>query len=458
VSAAERANQEDTTRPLTDELVAEVSAALDAGLEARAAELAAGLHAADLADLLQLLQPEARLALMRALGERIDPETFSYLDETVREELLSALGIERVAEIVSELETDDVVDLLSELEEEEQAEILSRLPLPERIAVEQQLAFPEDSAGRLMQREFVAVPEYWLVGQTIDYLRATPDLPDEFYDIFIVDPRMRPVGGVPVSRVLRSNRSVPLRELRLKEIRPIAATMDQEEVAFLFRQYGLVSAPVVDADGRLIGVITVDDVVDVIQEEAEEDLMGLGGVHESDVYVPPVQRARHRVPWLLVNMLTAIAAASVVALFEDSIAKLTSLAVLMPIVAGMGGNAATQSLTVTVRAIATRELTPATTPMMLVRELLTGLINGSVFYLVGFLTAWLWFGDLRLALVFGAGMFANMVIAAGGGALVPVILKRLGFDPAVSSSIFVTTLTDMGGFFTFLGLATLLLL
>lgn len=458
MSAAEGSGVESNARPLTDELVEEVQSVIAAGDWPRAAELVAGLHAADLADLLQLLEPEQRLALTRALGERLDPETFSYLEEEVREELVEALGVERVAEIVSGLETDDVVDFLSELEAEEQAEILARLPPPERIAVEQQLAYPEDSAGRLMQREFVAVPEYWLVGQTIDYLRATPELPDEFYDIFIVDPRMRPVGGVPVSRVLRSNRSVPLRELRLKEIRPIPATMDQEEVAFLFRQYGLVSAPVVDENGRLVGVITIDDVVDVMEEEAEEDLLSLGGLHETDVYAPPLKRAKRRIPWLLVNMVTAVAAASVVAMFEDTIARVTTLAVLMPIVAGMGGNAGTQSLTVTVRALATRELGPANAGRMILRELATGALNGLVFLLVGFLLAFLWFGDTQLAIVFGCGMLINLAGAALGGVLVPLVLERLGFDPAVASSIFVTTVTDMLGFFVFLGLATLVLL
>lgn len=458
MSGAERPGESETTRPLTDELVAEVAQALETGEEARAADLAAALHAADLADLLQLLEPEQRLRLVRALGDRIDPDTFSYLDEAVREEVLGALGIERVAEIVSELETDDVVDLLSELEAGEQAEILSRLPLPERIAVEQQLAFPEDSAGRLMQREFVAVPEYWLVGQTIDYLRATPDLPDEFYDIFIVDPRMRPVGGVPVSRVLRSNRAVPLRELKLKELRPIPATMDQEEVAFLFRQYGLVSAPVVDGDGRLIGVITIDDVVEVMEEEAEEDLLSLGGVHETDVFVRPLDTVKSRTPWLFVNLLTAIVASLVIAQFEEEIARLVALAVLMPIVASMGGNAGTQTLTVAVRALATREITPANAARVIVKELAVGALEGLIFCVVGAAVAWLWFGDAALALVFGLAMVVNLVAAALSGVAIPLALHRLGLDPAVSSGVFLTTVTDVVGFFAFLGLARYLLL
>lgn len=458
MSAAEGTRPEEGARPLTDELVAEVAQALEVGEQARAADLAARLHAADLADLLQLLEPEQRLALVRALGERIDPETFSYLDETVREEVLDALGIERVAEIVSALETDDVVDLLEELEEEEQAKILSRLPPPERIAVEQQLAYPEESAGRLMQREFVAVPEYWLVGQTIDYLRATPDLPDEFYDIFIVDPRMRPVGGVPVSRVLRSNRAVPLRELRLKEIRAIPATTDQEEVAFLFRQYGLVSAPVVDGDGRLIGVITIDDVVEVMQEEAEEDLLSLGGVHETDVFVRPLDTVKSRATWLFVNLITAIVASLVISIFEEEIAQLVALAVLMPIVASMGGNAGTQTLTVAVRALATRQITPANAARVIVKELIVGALNGLIFCVVGAAVAWLWFNQVALATVFGLALVINLSAAALSGVVIPLTLHRLGLDPAVSSGVFLTTVTDVVGFFAFLGLARYVLL
>ena len=443
---------------VTDALVSEVRQALEEGNLDLAAALTRPLHAADLADLIQLLEPEERLRLVAALGPDMDPDTFSYLDETVRDELLEALGPERAGAIVAELETDDAVDIIEELDEEEQREILERLPMPERIAVEEQLAYPEDSAGRLMQRDFVAVPEYWLVGQTIDYMRTTPGLPDEFYDIFIVDPRMRPVGGVPVSRVLRSRRSVPIRELKLKELRLVPATMDQEEVAFLFRQYGLVSAPVVDADGRLIGVITVDDVVDVIQEEAEDDILKLAGVTETDVFARPLETVKRRAPWLAVNLVTAILASLVIAMFEEAIAKLVALAVLMPIVASMGGNAATQTLTVAVRSLAVRELTPANAARVIVKELLVGAINGLVFLAVGMVVALVWFGDPTLALVFGLAMLINLATAAFAGVVVPLVFHRLGLDPAVASGVFVTTVTDVVGFFAFLGLAGYFLL
>jgi len=443
---------------LDDALVAEVRDALAGGETERAATRARRLHAADLADLLQLLPTEERIALVRALGREFDPDALSHLEESVREELVEALGPEWAGHLVAELESDDAVEVLEELPAEEQREILEHLPLPERIAVEEQLAFPEDSAGRLMQREFVAVPEYWLVGQTIDYLRTTPDLPDEFYDIFIVDPRMRPVGGVPVSRVLRSKRTVPMRDLKLKELQLIPATMDQEEVAFLFRQYGLVSAPVVDGNGRLIGMITVDDVVDVIEEEAEEDILHLGGVSETDVFVPPAETVRRRAPWLFVNLVTAVLASVVIALFEETIARVVALAVLMPIVASMGGNAGTQTLTVAVRALATKELTWANASRVIAKELLVGCLNGLAFLALGALLALLWFQDPELALVFGLAMLINLVVAALSGVLIPLALYRLGYDPAVSSSVFVTTATDVVGFFCFLGLAKLVLL
>ncbi len=441
-----------------DRLAREVRSALQEGRLGDAARAVRELHAADLAHLIQLLEPEERVALVRELGSAFDPDTLSHLEEAVREPLLDALGPEWAAHMVAELESDDAVEVLEELSEEDQREILAHIPAPERSAVEDQLRFPEDSAGRLMQRDFVAVPDYWLVGQTIDYLRATPDLPDEFYDIFIVDPRMRPVGGVPVSRVLRSKRTVPMRELKLKKLHLIPATLDQEEVAFRFRRYGLVSAPVVDEAGRLIGTITVDDVVDVIEEEAEEDILRLAGVSETDLFVSPGETVRRRVPWLFVNLATAILASVVIALFEDTIARLVALAVLMPVVTSMGGNAGTQTLTVAVRALATRELTWANAARVIVKELWVGCLNGLLFLAVGALIALVWFGDLPLALVFGLAMLVNLVAAAVSGVLVPLALHRLGHDPAVASTVFVTTVTDVVGFFCFLALAQWLLL
>ncbi|HEX6015706.1 MAG TPA: CBS domain-containing protein, partial [Geminicoccaceae bacterium] len=298
---------------LSEALVAEVRDALAAGDAVLAAALATPLHAADLADLVERLDRDERFALIGALGPGFDPDTLAYLDDFVRDQVLDALGPEAAGKVLAELETDDAVEILGDLDEEEQAAILAALPLPEREAIEQGLAFPEYSAGRLMQREVVAVPEYWTVGQTVDYLRAHPDLPDEFYDIFLIDPRFRVTGVVPLSRVLRSKRAVPLLELKQKELRTFPAEADQEEVARAFQRYALVSAPVVAGDGRLLGVITVDDVVDVIEEEAEDDILKLGGVSEDDTYVPILQTTLRRLPWLGINLFTALLGAFVIA-------------------------------------------------------------------------------------------------------------------------------------------------
>jgi magnesium transporter len=438
---------------LADALVHEVEAALARDDAAAAAALAAPLHAADLADLLQLLTTGEREALVRALGPALDPDTLTYLAEDVRDELIELLGPSRTGEAVARLETDDAVEVLSDLDEEEQAAILAALPLPDRAAIEEGLAFPEYSAGRLMQREVVAVPDHWSVGQCIDYLRATPDLPDEFYDIIIVDPRFHPVGAVPLSRVLRSRRAVPLKELRLKELRLVPAEMDQEQVAFMFRQYGLVTAPVVSPEGRLLGVITVDDVVDVIDEEAEDDLLKLGGVQETDLFAPPWRASLKRLPWLSINVVTAIIASVVIAQFDYAIARVVALAILMPIVASMGGNAGMQTLTVTVRALAVKEVTAANTWRVLLKELGVGMLNGTAFWVVGTTLVLLWFGDWALALVFGTAILINLVVAALAGLAIPLTLDRLRLDPAVASSVFLTTVTDVIGFFAFLGLA-----
>lgn len=449
-----------TARPveLTDVLVEQVREALAAGNPEHAATLARPLHAADLADLLERLAEAEREALIQALGPAFDPDTLAYLDEFVRDRLIEALGPEAVGLVVAQLETDDAVEVLADLDEADQAAILAALPLPERAAIERGLAFPEYSAGRLMQREVVAVPDYWTVGQTVDYLRAHPDLPDEFYDIFLIDPRFRVVGAVPLSRVLRSRRAVPLRELKLKALHTFPPEADQEEVARTFHRYALVSAPVVAADGRLLGVITIDDVVDVIEEEAEEDFLKLGGVSEADIYVPVLRTSLKRLPWLGVNLFTAMIAAFVIAQFEDAIARVVALAVLMPMVAGMGGNAGTQALTVTVRALAAGEITRAGTWRAFRKELAVGALNGVTFLIAGAVFVLLWFGQPILAAVFGTALLVNLLAAAAFGVAVPLLLDRLGLDPAVASSVFLTTVTDVVGFLTFLGLASLLLL
>jgi magnesium transporter len=442
----------------SEELVRVVDEALRAGALERAVELTAALHAADQADLLEQLGYDERTALVAELKPHLEPELLTHLDEAVRAEVLEQLTPEEAGAAIARLDTDDAIEILEDLDEAEQIAILQTLPMPERAAVERGLTYPEDSAGRLMQRELVAAPEFWTVGQTIDYLRAKRDLPDEFYDIYIVNPRFEPVGSIPLSKVVRSRRGVLLTELKLKELHLIPVDMDQEEVGFLFRQYGLVSAPVVDANRRLLGVITVDDVVHVIEEEAEEDLLGLGGVPEADLFVSPLRTSMRRVPWLLLNLGTATLAALVIAQFADAIDALVILAVLMPIVAALGGNAAIQALSVTVRALAMRQVTRANAWRVLGKELVVGGLNGAVVFLAGLALVIGWFGQLELALVFGAGILLTITIAALAGAAVPIVLDLLGLDPAVASSVFVTTITDMFAFFVFLGLAAVYLL
>ncbi len=460
-SAAERRAEERAAGHapgLSEALLAEVEEALGAGALDLAAGLATPLHPADLADLLEQLAADDRPRLVAALGEQLPADTLGYLDSEVRARLVEDLGPEAAARIVARLETDDAVDLLSDLEPALQRAILQALPLSERAFLEQGLAFPEYSAGRLMAREFVALPDYWTVGQAIDFLRAHDDLPDDFYELFIVDVRFRPVGAVPLSRVVRSRREVPLRSLTMKELHLIPAETDQEQVAFIFKQYGLVSAPVVSPEGRLLGTITVDDVVDVIDEEAEDDLLKLGGVSETDVFASPLETARRRVPWLLVSMVSATLGATVIDAFGAAIEKLVALAVLMPISAALGGNAGVQTLAVVVRGLAVKELTRANALKMLAKELAVGALNASVIMAVAFALTLVWFGMLDLALVFAVSILVTITVAALIGVTVPLLLDRFGFDPAIASSVFVTPTIDAIGFFTFLSLSTFWLL
>ena len=443
---------------LTDELTWAIRAALDVGASTEAAALAATLHVADQADLLEQLGREQRAALITEIRDELDPELLSHLDETVRAELLEILSPEEVGAAIAQLETDDAIDLLEDLDEPEQAALIEALPMPDRVAVEQGLTYPEDSAGRLMQRQLVAAPEFWTVGQTIDYLRVDDALPDDFYDIYIVDPKFRPVGSIPLSRILRSKRDVHLHELTMKELHSVPVDMDQEDVGYRFSQYDLVSMPVVGADGRLLGVITIDDVVEVIEEEAEEDILRLGGVAEADIFASPIKTSFRRFPWLLINLATAVLASIVIAQFEGAIGQVVALAVLMPIVASMGGNAGTQTLTVVVRALAVRDVTTANAFRVLIKEFLAGSINGILFMAAGLAVALLWYGDPQLGVLFGIAMVVTLVAGVLAGVCIPLILDKLGQDPAVSSGVFLTTVTDVVGFFSFLGLATLYLL
>jgi magnesium transporter len=443
---------------LTDELIWAIRAALDVDALSEAAALASTLHVADQADLLEQLGKEQRATLVTEIRDELDPQLLSHLDGAVRGEVMEQLGPVKVGEAIGQLETDDAIDLLEDLDKSKRKALIKALPMPDRVAIEQGLTYPEDSAGRLMQRQLVVAPAYWTVGQTIDYLRAEADLPDEFYDIYIVDPKFRPVGSIPLSRILRSKRKVHLNQLVMKELHTVPVEMDQEDVGFRFSQYDLVSAPVVDADGRLLGVITVDDVVEVIEEEAEEDLLRLGGVSEGDIFASPVKTSVRRFPWLVINLATAVLASIVIAQFEGAIGQVVALAVLMPIVASMGGNAGTQTLTVVVRALAVREVTTANAFRVLLKETLAGSINGLLFMAAGLAVAFFWFGDPMLAALFGAAMVVTLVAGVLAGVGIPLLLDRLGFDPAVSSGVFLTTVTDVVGFFSFLGLASLYLL
>lgn len=443
---------------LAPELVDSVVAGIDAGHVARVRDLVLPLHPADVADLLQHLNPEARHGLVEALRPEINPEVLSELDEAVRDAVVEQLGAAEVAAAVSKLDTDDAVDLIEDLDVEVQQEVLQAVPAAERVMLETGLAYPEDSAGRLMQRELVAVPAYWSVGEVIDFLRSAEGLPDDFYDLFIVDPKHRPVGKIPLSRVLRTRRPVAMGDIMLSDFITVPVDMDQEEVAFLFRQHDLVSAPVVEREGRLVGVITVDDIVDVIDEEAEEDIMRLGGVSGDDLYRATLATTRSRFTWLLVNLFTAILASIVIFQFEDTIEKIVALAVLMPIVASMGGNAGTQTLTVSVRALATKELTPTNAVRVVGKELLVGSFNGILFAILTGVVAWLWFDDVAIGLVIAAAMIINLVVAGFAGTAIPLALERTGVDPAVASGVFLTTVTDVIGFFAFLGLAAWFLL
>ncbi|MQX35904.1 magnesium transporter [Roseospira navarrensis] len=449
----------DDSYGLLPEFVGQVHGALEAGDTEQLLELVEPLHYADIADLIENLDREDRALFVRATKSVFNAEVLPELDDAVREEVIEELGFEDFAACLREVESDDAVYLVGQIEDdEERAEVLGKLPAEMRAVIEQALALPEYCAGRLMQRELVAVPSYWTVGETIDYLRSGARLPDEFYQIFIVDPRHRPVGNVRLSALLRSRRPVRLNQIMDPKTTEITITMDQEEVAFLFRQQDLLSAPVVDASGRLVGRITVDDVVDVIDEEAEDDMFRLAGLSERDLFSAVVDTVKARSTWLVLNLGTAILASLVIGVFESTLQAVVALAVLMPIVASMGGNAGTQTLTIAVRALATKELTPANAMRIVGKETVVGLINGLVFAVLTGAVSYVWFGNIAIGLVIGAAMVINMLAAALAGIAIPLALDRLKVDPAVSSGVFLTTVTDVVGFFAFLGLAAVFIL
>lgn len=451
-------NVEDDLYGLDPDFVRVVEEALEQGRGDDARGLAEPLHYSDAADLIERLEPENRVRLVEVLRQDFDPEILTELDEAVRDEVIAALGFADLATAIRALESDDAVWLVSQMDEAERARVLDALPADTRAIVLQGLSYPEYSAGRMMQRELVAVPAYWTVGEAVDYLRASTTVPEEFYDLYVVDPRHRPIGKIALAKLVRAKRPVRLRELMNDESMTVPVSADREEVAFLFRQHDLISAPVVDGAGRLVGVITIDDVVDVIDEEAADDMLRLAGVSDTDLYRAVKDTVRSRIPWLLVNTCTALVASSVIGLFEGTLEKIVALAVLMPIVAGLGGNAGTQTLAVAVRGLATKELDFTNAFRVIGKEVLVGVINGAAIACIMGPIAWIWFGMPTIGLVIGLALVFNLFVAGLMGSVIPLTLERLGVDPAVASSIFLTMCTDSLGFFAFLGLATLFLL
>lgn len=415
-------------------------------------------HEADIAEIITVLQPDLRRNLIELVGAELAPEVFAELDDNIRDEAVETIDTDTLVATVQSLDSDDAVFVLEDMDEAERDEVLQQIPRTDRLVLQRALDFPEDSAGRLMQSEFISVPPFWTVGQTIDYLRETDDLPDEFLELYVTDPTHTPVGVVHLAEILRAQRPIAMEMLLHDDFTMIEATTDREDVARLFERYNLVSAPVVDEDQRLIGVITADDVFEVIAEEAGEDILRLGGVGDETVTDTVFEAARGRVSWLFLNLLTAIAASLVIGLFDGSIEQMVALAVLMPIVASMGGNAGTQTLTITVRALATQELLAVNAARVVYRELGIGFLNGFVFAVVAGIVGALWFNDTMLGAVLAAAMVVNLVVAALAGILIPIGLHRADIDPAIASSVFVTTVTDVIGFFAFLGFATIFLL
>ena len=442
---------------LTPKVESAIVTAVSTGAEDRARALVAPLHPADQADLLERLPPFRAAELVRILGDNLDAETLTYLDENTRDEIVDVMGMEALARQLPDLETDDAVNIIEELEQDEIDDVLAALPAEDRVLVEEGLAYPEDSAGRMMQREIVTVPSFWTVGRTIDFLRSSQFSDTQFYLIFVIDPSRNPIGEISLGRLLCTPRPRRVSEIMEGDFRKIPADMDQEEVSILFRRYGMVSAPVIDEHGRLIGMITIDDIIDVIDEEAEEDLMALAGVGDTNVRSSLIETLQGRSSWLLINLVTAIVASAVIGLFDATIERLVALAVLMPIVASMGGNAGTQTVTVAVRALALRQIDRDAAASFVRRELAVAILNGILFAALAAAVSFLWFRDADIALVMAVAMFANMVVAGLSGTLVPLGLVRAGVDPAVASSVFITTITDVVGFFVFLGLAALYL-
>lgn len=455
------AENTDITQSLEDthernsEIASGVTDALERDDLPAAIDLVLGLKAPDLADVIEQIAPKARVALIQGMGPAFNFEVLSELDETVRDQLSEALPNELLARAVTELETDDAAYLLENLEESDKQEILAQIPTGDREALERNLEYPEETAGRIMQADFVAVAPFWTIGNVIDHMRESDDLPDDFNEIFVVDPTYRVLGSVDLSRLLRTKRDVVINTIMNPDRHLVLATEDQEAVARQFQRYDLMSAPVVDENNRLVGVVTVDDVVEVISDEAEADIKALAGVGDESLADSVFETVRSRVPWLIVNLATAILASFVIQFFDATIQQMVALAVLMPIVASMGGNAGTQTMTVTVRALATDKLGRVNAPRVITRETFVGLANGLILSVVMATVVFLWFGSGKLGFVIGAAMIVNAIAAGLAGILIPLAMDALDLDPAPASGVFVTTVTDVVGFFAFLGLASI---
>ncbi|MCA1653819.1 MAG: magnesium transporter [Sphingomicrobium sp.] len=440
---------------LSPDFVDQVLDAVEAGHDETARALVEPLHPADVADLIELARADEREGLVAALAGIVDADVIAEMNEHVRERLLDEMEPQQLADLAGQLDTDDAVAILEDLEDDEQRAVLRAMEPDDRAAIEEALSYPEESAGRLMQRDLIAVPDHWSVGQLIDYLRSGDELATDFWEVFVVSPTHHPVGTCRLSAILRSPRKMRVADILVEDQTLIPVEMDQEEVALRFQKYALISAAVVDPSGRLVGMITVDDIVHIIQEEAGEDVLLLSGAGDGDINEPIALTVRTRLTWLVINLGTAILAAGVVGLFQREISRFALLAVLMPIVSGMGGNAGTQTLAVVVRALATNQLASSNTARMIGRELKIALANGIALGIIIGGGTWLLFHNDRLGLVIGAAMVINNLVAGLAGILVPVSLDRARVDPAVSSAVFVTMATDVMGFFSFLGLAAL---
>ena len=449
----------DESHTLNPEFVDKVCAALDGEDRVRVSELLLKLHAADQADLLALLRPSQRRHLIRLMGDILHPDVLSDVEEDIRDELVEVMDAEHLANAVSELETDDAVHLVEDLDEERREEVLGLVSDVDRAAVEFGLKHSDKTAGRLMQREVASAPDYWTVRQALDHIRTSADLPRRFFEIFVVDARSHSVGTIVMSALMREDPDAILSDIMQTKQTLIPASMGEEDVAYLFDQYHLISAAVVDEFDRIIGMITVDDIVGVVRQAASEDMLALAGVREAEALSDSViETARSRFSWLFINLMTAVTASLVIAVFENAIQEIVALAVLMPIVASMGGNSGTQTLTVAVRAMATKDLTATNALRIVYRETIVGGVNGILFAIIMGVIAGVWFDRMELGLVLGFAMIINMIMAGLAGILIPLGLDRAGIDPAVSSTVFVTTVTDIVGFFVFLGLATVMLI